>query len=58
MYKTNTEAQALVNGLKEKTLPEAVEVVLCPPFTALVDRCGADQGDRDWPGCPGPVLGG
>ena len=35
MYKTNTEAQALVNGLKEKTLPEAVEVVLCPPFTAL-----------------------
>lgn len=35
MYKTNTEAQALVNGLKEKTMPAAVEVVLCPPFTAL-----------------------
>src|SRR5690606_20926113 len=35
MYKTNTEAKALVNGLKEKTMPAAVEVVLCPPFTAL-----------------------
>lgn len=35
MYKTNTEARALVNGLKEKSIPAGVEVVLCPPFTAL-----------------------
>ena len=35
MYKTNSEAKMLVQGLKEKTLPAGVEVVLCPPFTAL-----------------------
>ncbi|HBR29129.1 MAG TPA: triose-phosphate isomerase [Firmicutes bacterium] len=35
MYKTTAEARALVQGLKEKALPAGVEVVLCPPFTAL-----------------------
>ncbi|MBA2132616.1 triose-phosphate isomerase [Capillibacterium thermochitinicola] len=44
MYKTNTEARALVNGLKEKTMPAAVEVVLCPPFTALTTVAELLQG--------------
>ena len=44
MYKTNTEARALVNGLKEKTMPAAVEVVLCPPFTALATVAELLQG--------------
>lgn len=35
MYKTTAEARALVQGIKEKALPAGVEVVLCPPFTAL-----------------------
>lgn len=35
MYKTHLEAKDLVEALKEKNLPAGVEVVLCPPFTAL-----------------------
>jgi triosephosphate isomerase len=35
MYKTTAESRTLVQGLKEKALPAGVEVVLCPPFTAL-----------------------
>lgn len=35
MYKTHLEAEDLVKALKEKKLPAGVEVVLCPPFTAL-----------------------
>jgi triosephosphate isomerase len=35
MYKTHLEAKDLVKELKEKALPAGVEVVLCPPFTAL-----------------------
>ncbi|HEY8392228.1 MAG TPA: triose-phosphate isomerase [Capillibacterium sp.] len=35
MYKTHLEAEDLVTALKGKKLPAGVEVVLCPPFTAL-----------------------
>jgi triosephosphate isomerase len=36
MFKTNSEARLLVTGLKEKLAAvHDVEVVVCPPFTAL-----------------------
>ena len=35
MHKTIAEARALVRSLREATLPEGVDVVVAPPFTAL-----------------------
>ncbi|HTV72596.1 MAG TPA: triose-phosphate isomerase [Candidatus Acidoferrales bacterium] len=35
MHKTTAEARAFVRELRERSLPADVEVVICPPFTAL-----------------------
>lgn len=40
MHKTMGEAVALARGLRSATLPPGVDVVVCPPFTALAAVCG------------------
>ena len=46
MYRTLSEAQALVEQLKASCEAEAVEVVVCPPFTALALIGGLLKGSR------------
>ncbi|MGH2349749.1 MAG: triose-phosphate isomerase [bacterium] len=44
MHKTTVEARALIAVLRAATLPDGVEVVVCPPFTALAAAAEAVAG--------------
>ncbi|MEW6698387.1 MAG: triose-phosphate isomerase [Bacillota bacterium] len=46
MHKTVTEAVSFVQELKQKTADSPVEVVVCPPFTALAAVSEAIQGSN------------
>jgi triosephosphate isomerase len=44
MHKTTAEARALIAALRAAALPDAVDVAVCPPFTALTAAAAAVAG--------------
>jgi triosephosphate isomerase len=46
MHKTTGEARAFIRALRELLLPDDVDVVICPPFTALAAAAEELHGSR------------
>jgi triosephosphate isomerase len=46
MHKTTGEARAFIRELRELALPDDVDIVICPPFTALADAAQELRGSR------------